>query len=134
MAGSPVFVGVPKTWHAQVSTANTARDGSGTIADVVATPGANGSRVDEVEIAATAATTAGVVRLFLHNGTAYRLLREVLISAVTPSATVAVWSAIVRFTDANGAYAGLVVPSGWKLGASTHNLETFNLFAKGGDF
>ena len=134
MADKPAFIGTPKTWHAQIATANTNSDGTGTIADVVGTPGASGSRVDEVEIAATGTTTAGVIRLFLHNGSAYRLLKEVLVSAVTPSTTAAVWSAIVRFMDANGAYAGLVIPSGWKLAASTHNAETFNLFAKGGDF
>jgi hypothetical protein len=128
MASAPVFVGTPKTWFAQVSAANTNRDGSGTIVDLV-TAGANGSRIDEVEIEAAGTVTAGVIRLYLYDGTNTRLFKERLVSATTPSTTVKVWEDVVTFLN------GLNLPPGatWKLRVSTHNAETFNIFARGGD-
>jgi hypothetical protein len=112
---------------AQVTTANTARDGSGTPVTVL-TAGASGSRIDDVSVVAAGTTTAGVVRLFLHDGTNARLLAELLVPAITPSTTVAVWS-----TSLVGM--GLTLPTGWSLRATTHNTETFNvLVTRAGDF
>lgn len=118
---------MPKTAVAQVTTANTARDGTGTIATVF-TAGASGSRIDDVTITAVATTTAGMVRLFLHDGTNARLLREVAVSAITPSGTVAAFTASLTNL-------ALVLQSGWSLRASTHNAETFNVcVTRAGDF
>ncbi len=64
MAASPVFVGTPKVWQQAIATANTARDGTGTLADVV-TAGASGSRIDKIRVVASGTTTAGVIRIFL---------------------------------------------------------------------
>lgn len=129
MAGNtnPIFPEVGIIGNAQISTANTNRDGSGTIADVV-TAGVDGSRVNEIEVRATGTTTAGMIRLFIHNGSAYRLWREIPVGAVTPSDTVEAWSDfIIPRTP-------LVIPNGYKLAAATHNAETFNVFAHGGDY
>jgi hypothetical protein len=127
MASSPVYVGTPKTWQAALSAANTNRDGSGTLVDAVS-GGSSGSRLDKVRIAASGTTTAGVIRLFVYDGTNTYLIKEVLVTAVTPSATVAVWEGEVDLD-------GLVLPTNaWKLRASTHNAESFKVFVKGGDF
>lgn len=128
MAAAPEFVDSPKTWLAQISAANTARDGSGTIVDVV-TAGTDGTRIDEISIEATGTTTAGVVRLFLYDGTNTRLFREVLVTAITPSTSIKVFEALLTFLK------GLHLPAGatWKLKAATHNAETFNVFVRGGD-
>lgn len=121
------YAAMPKTAVAQVTTANTARDGTGTIATVF-TAGASGSRIDDVTITAVATTTAGMVRLFLHDGTNARLLREVAVSAITPSGTVAAFTASLTNL-------ALVLQSGWSLRASTHNAETFNVcVTRAGDF
>src|SRR5262249_27101643 len=61
MAATPAFVGTPRTWLGQVSAANTNRDGTGTLVDIVSA-GALGSRLDQIEVVAIATTTAGVVR------------------------------------------------------------------------
>lgn len=119
MATAAQYAATPATAVAQISAANTGRDGTGTIVDVV-TAGANGTRVDDVTVVATGTTTAGVVRLFLHDGTNTRLWKEILVAAITPSASVEVWKA--RFSDL-----ALVLEFGWKLQASTHNAETFNV-------
>lgn len=127
MSTSAQYAATPKTAVAQVTTANTARDGTGTIATVF-TAGASGSRIDDILITATGTTTAGVVRLFLHNGTTAYLWKEILVSAVTPSTTVS------PFSSALGSQA-LILQSGWSLRASTHNAETFNVcITRAGDF
>ncbi len=83
-----------------------------------------------VVVQATGTTTAGVVRLFisLDGGTTWRLWKELLIPAITPSTSVEAHRT-VYIPDRP-----LAMPASAKLGASTHNAETFNVFAHGGDF
>lgn len=130
MASTPNFASTPRCAMAQAAAANTNRDGTGTIATVF-TAGASGSRLERVRIQAAGTTTAGVIRLFVHDGSNARLLMEVLVTAITPSTTVQAWSA-----DIDMSYNGqaLVLPNGFSLRASTHNAETFNVIAIGGDF
>ena len=126
---NPIYAGAIKGWQGQVSTANTALDGTGTLVDIVVADATNGSRVDLIHIKATVTTSAGMIRLFLYDGTNNRLWHEVVVSVVVPSGTVASFSAEVIPTAPF-----LLLPAGWKLKASTHNAETFNVSAFGGDF
>lgn len=127
-AANAVYVGTPQTWQQALSAANTNRDGTGTIADLVSAVTA-GSRVDSVRVQAIGTTTAGVIRLFLYDGTNTYLIREILVPAVAPSTTVEAWSAEITFPG------GLVLKNNnWKLRASTHNAENFRIFAQGGDY
>jgi hypothetical protein len=112
---------------AQISTANTNRDGTGTIG-TVATAGAQGTLIELIRVKATGTTTAGMVRLYIHDGANARLLAEISVSAATPSATVQ------TFEDELTPTTPLVLPSGYSLRASTHNAETFNVFAVGGHY
>lgn len=121
------LLGENSSGNGQVTAANTNRDGTGTIVDIL-TAGPNGTEIESVRIQATGTTTVGVVRLFIHNGAAYRLWKEVLVAAVTPSTSVDAFSAEVVPTTK------LILPFGYKFGASTHNAETFNVFAHGGNF
>jgi hypothetical protein len=134
MATGPQYVGTPKTWTAQASVANTNRDGTGTLATIV-TAGASGSRVDELTIKAIATTTAGMVRLYLHDGTNARLWDEVPVIAITPSGTLPTWEAVLgNNAPVNSGKWPLNLPTGWSLRAAPQNAETFNLHASGGDF
>ncbi len=127
MAVQAQYASTPRAAVGQVSVANTNRDGTGTLATIF-TAGSSGSRIDDIKIQATGTTTAGVVRLFVHDGTNARLLAENLVTAVTPSTTVEAWST----TLLNQA---IVLPNGWSLRASTNNGETFNvLVTRAGDF
>lgn len=127
MASNANYAATPRTAVAQLSAANTNRDGTGTIVTVF-TAGASGSRVDDLLITATAATTAGVVRLYIHDGTTARLWREVLVSAITPSTTVSPFSAVLTNL-------ALLLQSGYSLRASTNNAEAFNVcVTRAGDF
>ncbi len=127
MATTAQYASTVQNASAQISVANTARNGTGTIVSVM-TGAANGSRIDDISIVATATTTAGVVRLFISDGSNIRLWQEILVSAVTPSTTVQVWS----YTLLNQA---LLLENGWSLQASTNNADTFNvLVTRAGDF
>lgn len=126
MATQPAFATVPRIGSAQVSAANTNRDGTGTIVTVI-TGVAAGTRIAEVVVEATVATTAGMVRLYLFDGTNTRLFDEVAIAAATPSAS-------VRTTRVSTVYTNLILPSAsWQLRASTHNAEAINVIALGAD-
>lgn len=144
MAAAANWIGTPKTWLGQVSTANTARDGSGTIATIV-TAGSGGTRIDHIEIQATGTTTAGQIRLFLHDGTNARLWREISVTAVTPNtSTTPAWhyemdgnsqnEVLTYSTPQRFIFLPLILQTGWSLRASTNNAETFNIIAHGGDF
>lgn len=125
MASDPVFAVTPKVGMVQISTANTNRDGTGTIGTVF-TAGASGSVVKKIRISAAGTTTAGVVRLFLDDGSNIRLMQEVIVPAITPSTTVEAFARTITF----GPDDILHLPSNtWLLKASTHNAETFNVFA-----
>jgi hypothetical protein len=127
MATTAQYASTVQNASAQVTTANTNRNGTGTIVSVM-TGATNGTRIDDIYIVATGTTTAGVVRLYISDGSNIRLWQEILVSAVTPSTTVQVWS----YTLLNQA---LILENGWSLQASTNNAETFNIIVtRAGDF
>jgi hypothetical protein len=130
MSAEPAFAALPRCAVGQVSAADTNRDGSGTLATILSA-GAAGSRVERVRIQAAGTTTAGVVRLYIHDGSNARLIKEVMVTAITPSALVEAFSADVDFSGPDQV---LVLPTGYSLQVSTHNAETFNCFAFGGDY
>lgn len=123
MASVPQYIGTPKSPTVNITTANTNKDGTTGAYGTVMTAGASGSRIDRVNITATASTTAGMVRLFL--GTA--LIKEVPVIAITPSATQPTFS--FEFD------AGWVLQASAVLKASTEKGESFNVTVmNGGDF
>lgn len=132
MASTPAYAATPKIGIGQISTANTNRDGTGTIGTVF-TAGSSGSRIDAIDIKATGTTTSGMIRLFIHNGTTAYLLTEVPVIAVTPSGTLPAWEVQLN-TNSMSQVLPILLPTGYSLRASTNNAETFNVAALGGDF
>lgn len=127
MATTAQYASTVRAAVAQVTTANTNRNGTGTIVTVF-TAGSSGSRIDDISIDATGTTTAGVVRLFINDGSTSYLWQEIIVPAITPSTTVPVFSATLLNQS-------LLIQSGWSLRASTNNSETFNIIVtRAGDF
>lgn len=127
MASTAQYASTVANAVVSIGTANTNRDGTGTIADVI-TGAANGTRIDDISIVATGTTTSGMVRLYVSDGTNTRLWREIPVNSNTPSASNMTWA--YYLTDL-----ALVLKSGWKLRASTHNGETFHIaVTRAGDF
>jgi hypothetical protein len=125
VVATPIFGQAVRQSTVAISTANTNRDGTGTIGTVFTADATDGSVVERVDITATGTTTAGVVRLYVHNGSTAFLWKEILVGAITPSTTVAVFMRTVRER--------IELPAGWSLRASTHNAENFNVQAFGYD-
>lgn len=120
MASSPSFASIPYNSAVTVSTANTTRDGSGTLV-VLATAPTGGLVIHDIRMNAIATTTAGMLRFFLSDGSlTHHLIMEHPVSAVTPSATAPAWQSM--FTDLN-----LVLQSGWQLKVSTEVANTFKI-------
>ena len=84
MATSAQYAATPATAMVQIATANTNRDGTGTLGTLITAPAA-GTRVDDIQITAAGTTTAGVVRMFLYDGTNTRLIMEVGLRSAAPS-------------------------------------------------
>lgn len=64
----PIFAQTPIfTVGATVTTANTAKDGTGTVV-LIYTAGVNGSRIDNIKVRSTGTAVATVLRVFVNNG------------------------------------------------------------------
>lgn len=135
MATTAQFTAQPILEYSQLSTANTNRDGTGTLVTVATGPSASaaagvGQRINRVIVQATGGTSAGVIRFYisLDNGTTNRMILERLVGAVSPSTTVLAWRQEMP------ELVGLILPGGGNalLRASTNNAETFNVIVESG--
>lgn len=109
MASSPAFASTPAlgsaTAHATLDTSLTGPTNYATIL----TGGSSGTKINEVVFQGVGTTAAGVINLFVYDGSNWSLIDQVLVSAVT-SGTAAVAFRAVR------QYANLVLPSSsWTL-------------------
>lgn len=125
MASTPQFASSPKVGIGSLSSSNTNLNGSGTLVTVFSA-GASGSKINEVVVQATGTVTAGIVRIFVHDGTSGYLFDEFPITATIPSSS----SSAFRL---NRIYDNLVIPTGYSLRATTANAETFNVLVWGAD-
>lgn len=130
MATTPQFTTLARIGAVTVSTANTGRDGTGTVATVL-TAGASGTRVEEVILKATGDPADSIVTLFLHDGTTFFLFDEFDLG--NPAAA----SATVTGYRLSRTYDNLVLPTSWSLRAAITVALTagvINVIALGGDF
>lgn len=140
MSTQPSFAATPLSPVVFFNTANTARDGTGTIGLLCAAR-VPGSRVQRVQLRATGTTTAGVIRLFKRDsgltlngdGTiaswlapTWRLIEEVLVTAITPGTGQKVWSGEWAPLD------GFDLGPFESQGIAAHNAEGFTAQVFGG--
>jgi hypothetical protein len=111
-SATPSFAVTPKLGVAAVSTANTNRDGTGTIVDIY-TGVSTGSKVFEVVAQATGDPADSTLTLFIFNGTTYFLYDEIDLG--NPAAA----STTVSGTRFSRRYDNLLLPSAsYKLAAA----------------
>lgn len=142
MAAQGNYLYTPKNGGATISTANASRDGSGTLGTVMTGATRNtgadpaklgGSRIDALAIQAQGTTTAGMVRLFVHDGATNRLIAEVPVEPVTPGASTRAWQ--VRLSQNTCDFMPIILGAGESLKASTEKAESFNVVPlMAGDF
>jgi hypothetical protein len=126
---APIFPLTPKIGIGTISVANTNRDGTGTLVDIL-TGATDGTRVSRITIKASGTTTAGVVMLFIYNGSITRLWREIAVTAATPSTTVTAFEYTLTLSGEDA----IILPSTYVLRAAPQKAETFNVIAEGGDY
>lgn len=100
-----------------------------TTTSTLVTAGATGTRIEEVVVKATATTVAGLVYLFLYDGSTYHLFDDIVIAVVTQSTTVPPFRASKTFQN-------LMFKTGWSLRASqsiSGNASLLKVHALGGD-
>lgn len=92
----PIYSRVAKaTWAQSITTANTAKDGTGTVATVFTADATNGSWVEKIVFRSLGTNVATVARIFMNNGltnaTAANntLFKEISLPATTVSETTA---------------------------------------------
>jgi hypothetical protein len=128
MAANPAFISTARLTSVNVSTANTAIDGTGTIATLI-TGVTAGTRVLEIDVQCAATSAAANVNIFLStdSGTSWKLFDQIAVTAATQSATV---KANRNFT----VYTNLVLPgTTYVLGVTTSVSQSTNVIALGGD-
>ena len=119
---TPIFPLTPKITWGTVSTANTAKDGTGTVVTVF-TGGTNGSRIDQIKVRALGTNTATVLRLFINNGstnataTNNSLIHETTIASTTLSETAALADNDITIAKNTGEVAVPIpyLPAGYKI-------------------
>jgi hypothetical protein len=86
----PIFPVTQKISWGKLTTANTAKDGTGSVVTIFEA-GPNGSRIDQIKVRALGTNVATVLRLFINNGSATTtatnnsLIHEVTIAPTTIS-------------------------------------------------
>lgn len=105
MTPTPVFAQTPKTFIATLTspTAITSR------ANITGTTGlvkltdttTNGFRLDNITVKAKETTVAGTLCIWIYNGTTSFLWKEIAVSAVTASTTVAAFESSTDFESTN---------------------------------
>ena len=139
MATSAQYVGTPKIGANFTNTAEanfTTSIKTPANAVTIFTAGTNGSRIDQVNIAGLGITVASMLRLYVYDGTNYRFLKDVAITATTPSTTQASFNSALC-TQYNPELFPILLPNGYSLRAALSTAQTTDgimITAIGGDF
>ena len=133
MATSAQYASVPRVGSALLTTADTSLTAPSTVGTVLAA-GASGTRIDYIDIQGVATTIAGIINLFIYDGTTYFLWTQVPVQAITSSTTVP--SFLVNLSsNGNANFMPLTIPTGYSLRATTTTAQTgVRVTALGGDF
>lgn len=130
---SPIFALTPVIGYGTVATANTAKDGTGTVVTVF-TAGADGAFVEDITFRAAGTNVATVARVFINNGstnataTNNTLFKEITLPATTLSETVELPDIVLNINKR--------LPAGYKLNITIGTTVSagYAVTACGGDY
>ena len=133
MSTSAQYASTPKFGSATLTTADTSLTAPTPVGTIV-TAGASGTRIDYIEIMGVATTVAGLINLFVYDGTTYVLWNQVPVIAITSSTTAPAFAAYLS-SNGNANIMPLTLPTGYSLRAATSVSQTgIRVTAYGGDF
>ena len=133
MSATAQYATTPVFGAALLTTADTSLTAPTTIGTVI-TAGASGTRIDFIEIQGVATTVAGIVNLFIYDGTTYHLWQQIPIIPVTSSTTAVAFSTTTS-TNNSPNVMPMIIPTGYSLRATTTIAQTgLKVIAYGGNF
>lgn len=133
MSTSAQYASTPKFGSATLTTADTSLTAPTTVGTIVSA-GASGTRIDYIDIQGVATTVAGLINLFVYDGTTYVLWQQVPVIAITSSTTAPAFSAVLS-SNSNANIMPLTLPTGYSLRAAASVAQTgVRVTAYGGDF
>jgi hypothetical protein len=133
MSATAQYASTPKFGSATLSTADTSLTAPTTVGTIL-TAGASGTRIDYIDIQGVATTVAGLINLFVFDGTNYILWQQVPVIAITSSTTATAFTALLS-SNGNANFMPLTLPTGYSLRATTTVAQTgIRVTAYGGDF
>lgn len=140
---NPIFPLTPNVSWGNVLTANTAKDGTGTVVTVF-TAGVNGSKIDQIKVRALGTNVATVMRFFVNNGQANTtaannsLIHETTIAATTLSEVAALTDNDITVAKNTGEVAVPIpyLPAGYKINVTigTTVAAGLQVTVHGGDY
>ena len=130
---TPIFTQAPVIGRATLTspTAVTSRANiTGTTGLTQLTPtSTNGKRVDWIRVQGKGTSSAGLVFVWLYDGTTSTVIDEIVLSAITGSTTLAAVK-----VDTNYSAAGFNLPPTYQLYISISVAQDVNVYAFGGDY
>ena len=135
---SPIYSKVGDIqWGSLLTTANTAKDGTGTVVTIFTADATNGGRVERIKVRAAGTNVATVLRIFINNGSSNgtaannSLFAEITIPATTLSEVAALADPSIGITDFP-----IVLPPGYKLNVTIGTTVAAGLYitALGGKY
>lgn len=133
MSTSAQYAATPKFGSALLTTADTSLTAPTTVGTVVSA-GASGTRIDYIDIQGVATTVAGLINLFVYDGTTYVLWAQVPVMPVTSSTSAPAFVATLS-SNGNSNIMPLTLPTGYSLRATASITQTgVRVTAYGGDF
>lgn len=131
MGAAPAFAATPVAWSGLVPATLDTSLTAPTNVTTLGTAGAGGTKIEQITCQAVGTTVAGVINVFLYDGTTYHLIDQFLIAAVTSSTTARAWQSA-------RSYANLILPSNsWSLRVTqtiAGNQSLVKVTAIGGSF
>jgi hypothetical protein len=133
MSATAQYASTPRFGSATLTTADTSLTAPTTVGTILAA-GSSGTRIDYIDIQGVATTVAGLINLFVFDGTNYILWQQVPVIAITSSTTAVAFSALLS-SNGNANFMPLTLPTGYSLRATTTVAQTgIRVTAYGGDF
>ena len=133
MATSAQYASTPVFGSVNLTGSDTSLTAPVTIGSIL-TAGASGTRIDYIDIQGVATTVAGLVNLFVYDGTNYILWQQVPVQAVTSSTTAPAF-AFALSSNGNANIMPLNLPTGYSLRAAISVAQTgLRITAYGGNF
>jgi hypothetical protein len=128
MAADPVFASTPRHEAVSVSsTADTSRTAPSTYVTLL-TAGSSGTKIESLVFEGTGTTVAGVVVVFIYDGSTYHDFYEEAVTAVTASTTAAAYRTERTFDN-------LILKAGESLRVTSQVAsQLIKVHAFGGDF